>query len=84
MGDTLRDYLTPVFIGKSPLCNQRFADEYLTAGSNSNLEKPTNSQTVWMEISTDKSEVIVNFLGHGKAENVVSGGQSSRYTRYNF
>ena len=66
MQETLADYHTSISIGGRPICNLRFADDIdLMAGTNQELQSLTdslarNSSAYGMEISTEKSKVLVN------------------------
>lgn len=76
MLSTLLDH--PASIGGRLLCKVHFADEIdLMVGSNSKLQKPTNSEAsssaYGMEINTEKSNVMVNTIRHDRTEIVMKG-----------
>ena len=66
MQETLQDHQTSISIGGRPLCNLRFADDIdLMGGTNGELQDLTNklvdrAGAYGMEVSTEKSKVMVN------------------------
>lgn len=80
MQETLHDHHTSISIGGRPLCNLRFADDIdLMAGSNSELQNLTDklsssAGSYGMEISTDKSKIMINTTGDSSS-NIYMNGQ---------
>ena len=66
MKDALDDYHTSISIGGRPVCNLRFADDIdLLAGTEAELQELTDrldkcASQYGMEISTEKSQILVN------------------------
>ena len=79
MIETLHDHHTSISIGGRPICNLRFADDIdLMAGSNQELQDLTNSlassaSAYGMEISTEKSKVMVNSVNNTPANITMNG-----------
>jgi len=63
---TLHDHVTSISIGGRPICNLRFADDIdFMGGSIGELQELTNNlvtsaSSFGMEVSTEKSKVMVN------------------------
>ena len=66
MLNALQNHVTTISVGGRPLCNLRFADDIdLLAGSETELQELTNrlvgaARDYGMEISADKSKILVN------------------------
>ena len=66
MQETLQDHRTTVTIGSRPISNLRFANDIdLMGGSNNELQDLTSrlvtrANSYGMEVSTEKSKVMVN------------------------
>lgn len=79
MQDTLEKHQTTVSIGGRPICNLRFADDIdLMASSETELQNLTDllvesASCYGMEISTEKSQVLVNSRGIRQTRIVVNG-----------
>ena len=81
MQETLSNHLTSISIGGRPICNLRFADDIdLMAGSNEELQDLTNRLTesanaFGMEVSSEKSKVLVNSRNNASADISMNGEQ---------
>ena len=79
MQETLDDHHTSISIGGRPVCNLRFADDIdLIGGSDSKLQDLTsklaaNAKAYGMEISTEKSKVMVNSRNNVTANITMDG-----------
>ena len=82
MLETLENHHTSISIGGRPICNLRFADDIdLMAGTNDELQSLTNKLTsraaaFGMEVSAEKSKVMVNSLQNISA-NIQMNGECS-------
>ena len=79
MIDTLHDHHTSISIGGRRICNLRFADDIdLMGSSNNELQDLTNrlatsAGAYGMEVSTEKSKVMVNSLTNFNANITMNG-----------
>ena len=76
---TLQDHHTSITINGRPICNLRFADDIdLMGGSNSELQEltdrlVTSASAYGMEVSTEKSKVMVSSTDHITANIAMNG-----------
>ena len=81
MLETLHDFQTSISIGGRPICNLRFADDIdLMAGSEAELQDLTTrlekaAGRYGMEISSEKSKIMVNSNTHQAATSITLNGQ---------
>ena len=81
MREALEGHQTSISIGGRPLCNLRFADDIdLMGGSNQELQSLTDkladrAGAYGMEVSTDKSKVMVNSINNNSRANITMNGQ---------
>ena len=81
MRETLHDFFTSISIGGRPLCNLRFADDIdLLGGSETELQDLTTrleraAGAHGMEISSEKSKVMVNSHNQQAATSIKLNGQ---------
>lgn len=81
MQETLHNFSPSISIGGRPLCNLRFADDIdLMGGSESELQDLTTrleraSTMVGMEVSSEKSKILVNSRTHQTPTNIRMNGQ---------
>ena len=81
MRETLLDFHTTISVGGRPLCNLRFADDIdLLAGSNNELQELTDrlvdrSGAYGMEVSSEKSKVMVNSTNDEVHADITMNGQ---------
>ena len=90
MRETLDDFAPSVTIGGRPLCNLRFADDIdLIAGSNQELQDLTERLTTratahGMEVSSEKSKVMVNSNEDKKANIVMNGERLEEVEKFKY
>ena len=88
--ETLQDHHTSISIGGRSLCNLRFADDIdLMGGSNEELKDLTNklvdrASEYGMEVSTDKSKVMVNSTRDISANITMSGQQLEEVANFKY
>lgn len=81
MRKALEGHQTSIPIGGRPVCNLRFADDIdLMGGSNQELQLLTDklagrARAYGMEVSTDKSKVMVNSTNNNSSANITMNGQ---------
>jgi hypothetical protein len=78
MQETLGNFQTSVPIGGRPICNLRFADIDLMAGTETELQELTTKlknfiKKFWMEINIDKSKILVNSHNNHTPTNITMG-----------
>jgi hypothetical protein len=90
MQETLHDHHTTISIGGRPVCNLRFADDIdLMGGSNDELQDLTNrladrAGAYGMEVSTEKSKVMVNSSNDTKADITMNGEKLEEVTNFKY
>jgi hypothetical protein len=88
--ETLQDHHTSISIGGRSLCNLRFADDIdLMGGSNEELQDLTNklvdrANAYGMEVSTEKSKVMVNSTRDISANITMSGQQLEEVANFKY
>uniref|UniRef100_A0A3B1JXQ2 ribonuclease H n=1 Tax=Astyanax mexicanus TaxID=7994 RepID=A0A3B1JXQ2_ASTMX len=81
MREALEGHQTSISIGGRPVCNLHFADDIdLMGGSNQELQSLTDklagrAGAYGMEVSTDKSKVMVNSINNICSANITMNGQ---------
>ena len=90
MLDTLQDHHTSISIGGRPICNLRFADDIdLMGGSNTELQDLTNklattASAYGMEVSSEKSKVLVNSTSNISANITMNGEPLEEVTSFKY
>ena len=88
--EALEDHHTSISIGGRPICNLRFADDIdLMGGSNKELQNlterlATSAGNYGMEISTEKSKVMVNSRQKLKANITMNGQRLEEVTSFKY
>jgi hypothetical protein len=81
MKEALHNFHTSISIGGRPLCNLRFADDIdLMGGNEAELQELTTrlekaSGAVGMEVSSEKSKILVNSHSQQAATNIMLNGR---------
>ena len=90
MQEILEDHHTSISIGGRPVCNLRFADDIdLMGGSNTELQDLTNrlvtrASAYGMEVSTEKSKVMVNSTTNISANITMNGDPLEEVTSFKY
>ena len=82
MQETLQDFNTTISIGIRPICNLHFVDDIdLMGGSDNELQDLTTrleekARAYGMEISSEKSKILVNFTNQNTPINIMMNSQN--------